>query len=146
MAAVVGVEPAQLTAAGREDAARVLEEILRRERPTPLHAPAPGAPAAPPAPPGFVTDEIKEQAQSYADEIWEQLWMLAGNRAPDPSGDGQPPDPGGAALFGPGTHDQLVWDSAAGHSPLGKTWLIAVLRWGQAEQGRAQGTGLARTP
>jgi hypothetical protein len=33
MARVVGVTPSELTAAGREDAARVLEEMLRRERP-----------------------------------------------------------------------------------------------------------------
>jgi len=34
MARVVGILPSQLTAAGREDAARVLEEILRREHGT----------------------------------------------------------------------------------------------------------------
>jgi hypothetical protein len=36
MARVVGVVPPQLAAAGREDAARVLEEILRREQAPPL--------------------------------------------------------------------------------------------------------------
>ena len=36
MARVVGVVPPQLAAAGREDAARVLEEILRREQPAPV--------------------------------------------------------------------------------------------------------------
>ena len=36
MARVVGVMPPQLTAAGREDGARVLEEILRREEPAPV--------------------------------------------------------------------------------------------------------------
>ena len=101
----------------------------------------------PAAPPGFVTDEIKEQARPYADEIWERLWMLAGNRAPDPTGDGQPPDPGGAALFGEGTHDQFAWDSAAPYRPLAKTWFLAVLRSrreaaGDQEQGT--GAGLAR--
>jgi len=103
--------------------------------------------AAPPAPPGFVTDEIKEEARPFADEIWERLWMLAGNRAPDPTGDGQPPDPGGAALFGEGTHDQFAWDSAAPYRPLAKTWFLAVLRSrreaaGDQEQGT--GAGLAR--
>jgi len=117
---------------------------LPAARPVPLHTPQP---AAPPPPPGFVTDEIKEEARPFADEIWERLWMLAGNRAPDPTGDGQPPDPGGAALFGEGTHDQFAWDSAAPHRPLAKTWFLAVLRSrreaaGDQEQGT--GAGLAR--
>lgn len=42
MARAVGVEPRQLTEAGREDAARVLEEVLRRER-RPLPPPLPVA-------------------------------------------------------------------------------------------------------
>jgi hypothetical protein len=40
MARVVGVMPAQLAAANREDAARVLEEILRREQPIATAPPA----------------------------------------------------------------------------------------------------------
>ena len=50
MARVVGVMPAQLAEAGREDAARVLEEILRRDAPGMPAAPAPaGLPHQPPA-------------------------------------------------------------------------------------------------
>jgi len=109
-----------------------------------LHIPESG-PAAPPPPPVFITDEIKEEARPSANKIWRRLWELTG--APDPSGDGQPRDPGGAALFGPGTHDQLVWDSAAGYPLHARAWLVAVLRSrreaaGDQEQGT--GAGLAR--
>ena len=38
MARTTGVQPAQLTSAGREDAARVLEEIMRREGSVPARA------------------------------------------------------------------------------------------------------------
>lgn len=103
---------------------------------------SPGPPATPPAPAGFITDEVREKAQPYADEIWRRVHELTGGRAPDPAGGGQPPDPGGAALFGEGTHDQIVWDGAAGHAPLAKTWLIAVLQSRDAAaQGRQRGTG-----
>jgi len=47
MARAVGVEPRHLTGAGREDAARVLEEMLRRERrPAAARMPATHLPAA----------------------------------------------------------------------------------------------------
>ena len=112
---------------------------------TPLREPpwADVPPAAPPAPPGFVTDEIKEEARPFADKIWRRLWEIAG--APDPSGDGQPRDPGGSAMFGEGTQDQWAWDFAAGHTPLGKTWAVAVLRSRREAAGeQGAGTGLAR--
>jgi len=45
MARVVGVEPPQLAVVGREDAARVLEEILRREQAATSPEPEPEIPA-----------------------------------------------------------------------------------------------------
>jgi hypothetical protein len=62
MARVVGVQPSQLTGAGREDAARVLEEALRREAGTP---PARDLPVNfPPVTPKMATDMA-----TYVDEV-----------------------------------------------------------------------------
>ena len=103
---------------------RDLRSRSRPQEPPPPLTSEPGA--SPPAPPGFITPELQEKAQPYADAIWRRVHELAGGRAPDPSGDGQPPNPGGAALFGEGTEDQYLWDRAAGHPPLSRTWLVAV--------------------
>jgi hypothetical protein len=62
MARVVGVQPSQLTAAGREDAARVLDEALRREAGTP-----PSRPAGPPLP--EFTPQMAADMATYVDEV-----------------------------------------------------------------------------
>ena len=73
MARVVGVVPAQLAGAGREDAARVLEEILRR-RVSVLHLPGSDTP---PPPEGFLDAADIAAARPYADRINARLRELA---------------------------------------------------------------------
>jgi hypothetical protein len=112
--------------------------------PRPAATLEPGATRSPAAPPGFISEEMRERAQPFADAIWRDVLTLAlkSPRAPDPAGGDQVPDPGGAALFGTGSDDELVWDGAAGRTPVEKTWLIAVLRSrAAAARGREAGTG-----
>ena len=81
MARVVGVVPPQLASAGREDAARVLEEVLRREQPAPVTST--GSIALPPlATTGVVADDaaaVMENAVVTAAlprrerEIWAEM-------------------------------------------------------------------------
>jgi hypothetical protein len=83
MARVVGVRPAQLTGAGREDAARVLEEILRREARLAdarlLPAPVPGT--------GIVSSlprEIRIQVLPYLADVDEAVREARANGAHGP--------------------------------------------------------------
>lgn len=73
MARVVGVLPAQLTAAGREDAARVLEEILRRDiRPAP-----PPPPERPPVR-AFATDDDEPGLEPFIQDVLRELYSAVG--------------------------------------------------------------------
>ena len=62
MARVVGVQPSQLTEAGREDAARVLREIHRRETAT-----QPSRPSEPPLP--EFSAAMAADSRPYIDEV-----------------------------------------------------------------------------
>lgn len=69
MARVVGVQPAQLTAAGREDGARVLEEIHRRQRP----APPPLEPVRKENLTSLLHDQDLERLAPYLEEVDRQI-------------------------------------------------------------------------
>ena len=70
MAAVAGVMPAHLAGAGREDAARVLEEILRRD----------SRPAPPERPPvrDFARDDDEEGLQPFVEAVLRELYAVVG--------------------------------------------------------------------
>ena len=132
MARVVGVTPAQLTGAGREDAARVLDEALRRERSSP-----PGT--ATPAPPsGWLAADAIARVQPYTDRLWLRIRDLALDGIADPTG---------ADLFGKGTEDAADWDSyrRRGLPVEQRVWqLAALVAYTRPADEREQGTGLAR--
>lgn len=126
MAGVVGVMPAQLTRAGREDAARVLEEIHRR-RVSVLHLPASDTP---PPPEGFLEAADIAAARPYADRINARLRELALDGIARPSG---------GDIFGSGTRSARTWDVWSDEIEAGQLiWLVAAF---QEREARAQGRG-----
>ena len=99
MARVVGVTPAQLAGAGRQDAARVLEEILRREE---------AARAAPVQlrPTGI---RVIDEAASGEDlNLAPFEWQI--EREVEEAERKFGPDPAGEQIFGPG-HEADAWNS-----------------------------------
>jgi hypothetical protein len=115
----------------------------RRARPA-TAVPGPGASRIPASPPGFISDEMKQAALPFAEQIWKNLLGLASGHVPAPGDDGIP-DPGGAELFGDGP-DAEDWDRYArrGLPLVDRMWLVAVLRASEAAaHDRQAGTGLA---
>jgi hypothetical protein len=114
MARVVGVEPLQLTWAGREDAARVLEEILRREE---------AARAAPQQlrPTGIrVIDEAagkEKNLEPFIREIRQQIADAVAEYGPEVSGE---------EIFGPG-YEANAWNSGQ-WSPDETVTMLALFR------------------
>jgi len=102
MARVVGVQPSQLTDAGREDAALVLREIYRRE------AAPPPRPAEPPLP--EFAPELAADMAAWVDEVRLRV-ALARRHYPDGPLDGR-------QVFQLDKRGAFFWDavSAAGHS------------------------------
>ena len=139
MAQVTGVRPADLTAAGREDAARELEEAQRRPAPPVLAAVPTVGPDVPAAPPGFLTREMEEAALPFVIPIWRRLYALALRGVTDPSG---------AQVFGDSSPDAGVWDRAAsgGWEPWHRAWLVGALRADVPGRARESGTGLLAAP
>ena len=156
MARVTGVAPAQLARAGREDAARVLEEILRRDTATVADSLAVVAAPRPAQVPrqdvDFGADIPPEELAPLIEDIEQAAYRALTDLYP---GDLPGPDgPGvretmlglpGKAVF-PGNEDeQHVWDNPV-YSPGERVKLIARLRWltdqMAKEQRRRTGTGL----
>lgn len=111
--------------------------------PRPAATPEQGGSRGPEAPPGFISEEMEEAAQPYADEIWRKLLSLDPGRAPRLA-DADMPDPGGAKLFGEGTQDAEYWDliGRRGRTVRERTWLLATLQSREAAaRGRQAGTG-----
>jgi transcriptional regulator with XRE-family HTH domain len=146
MATVTGVTPARLKAAGREDAADLLDEMQRRReaagaRRARHRAPGPdGDDWLPP-----ISAERREQAQPVREEIllrrgrWREQYALA---HPGISVD-DIPEPPGAELFPDSDEDARTWDGRAGVlSVQERVWLIAALRAREAARGRTADTGL----
>jgi hypothetical protein len=115
MARVVGVVPAQLAGAGREDAARVLAEILRREgRAAPALAVAPSSPVtaedlireALDDPLFDMAPVMKRMTEEHMDEI-AVLVADALTRNPDVK------IPSGEEVFGKGSYEGRRWDKLA---------------------------------
>jgi len=103
MARVVGVHPAQLAGAGREDAARVLEEILRREGPPRALAAVPSPPASLEPGPGDIFPDVEPEMRPMIDAklpALRHLYRLAAIKGPDMSG---------SAIFD-SPHEAERWD------------------------------------
>jgi hypothetical protein len=104
MARVVGVRPAQLAGAGREDAARVLEEILRREGPPRALAAVPSPPASLEPGPGDIFPDVEPEMRPMIDAklpALRHLYRLAAIKSPDMSG---------TAIFTDSPHEAERWD------------------------------------
>src|SRR6185312_7727664 len=145
MARAVGVTPPELTSAGREDAARVLDEMLRREeRLTVL--------AAPPLPPEHaevsfaLSNDMAVRSAPHIAEINGRLavwargeWQRRGEAAI-----GAIPD--GETLFPDRPQDARIWDAMIEQGFLGEKYTLLQLVQGvaikrvQAED-RRQGQG-----
>ena len=153
MARVTGVLPAQLTGAGREDAARVLEEILRREGPVPLK----------PAPPprrdvefrgtGSAAD-LEPYVTEVRQEAYEALAGLFGDDAPrpdDPDAEAAMSALPGRAVFPGGSHQAVAeaatWDKAP-YSFGERVKIIAIGRQlrARADERENRRTGLSHYP
>jgi hypothetical protein len=130
MARVVGVMPPQLAAAGREDAARVLAEILRREGASVSALPPP----IPPPPDGFLDAADVAAAVPYVNKINARLVELALTGIAKPSGD---------EVCGPGTRTARTWDVWADEIERDQLiWLAASLMEREARvQNRGRNTG-----
>jgi hypothetical protein len=113
MARVVGVLPAQLAGAGREDAARVLTEILRREgRPASALTVVPSSPVT--------AEEIVREAESQttfeadpdmAARSRAKYLAIAGLvSAAIARNPASAPLPAGGEIFGEGTFEAVRWD------------------------------------
>ena len=138
MARVVGVMPPQLTAAGREDGARVLEEILRREgRALTARFGADDFPEA--------TDEMFEAMRPHLDEIRIRAEIARRRHRDGPLT--------GAMIFPSSTLYATTWDlvASAGWDPDAiPLAMAALLAWREerSRNGSASGTaaGLRRYP
>ena len=112
MARVVGVQPAQLTGAGREDAARVLEEIMRREGSVPA-ADAAGAADAlavtrtPPPRTALGIDEDDPRWAPYIREVRAELAAATAEYGPGHTG---------AEAF-TAANETVLWDDPLGNTP-----------------------------
>ena len=146
MARVTGVAPAQLAGAGREDAARVLAEILRRE------GSVPPRPAPPPrreaAPAGSDPD-----LHPWRQQVLREVYAVAGLSF----GPGDVPEPGDIPRAGeilPGIDGELVFTAGYEQDAWNSTTMtlerkidtIAKIRkvwaWAEEEERRRSGTGL----
>lgn len=132
MARVVGVTPAQLARAGRQDAARVLDEILRREE-------AVRAVSEQSRPTGIpVIDQAAsdEELEPYVRQIRRQIADAVADYGPEVSGE---------IIFGPG-HEADAWNAKA-VPPDATVKMLALFRlWAHQNIGGESGarTGLNR--
>jgi hypothetical protein len=109
----------------------------------PRLAPRAAGPGTPDAPPGFLSDEMKAQAQPFAEEIWQKLLDLASGHVPDPGEDGMP-DPPGEQMFPRESDDAADWDRyrRRGLRVPERVWLLGAMRAREAAaRGRQAGTG-----
>ncbi len=134
MARVVGVTPAQLASAGREDAARTLEEILHSTQEPARPAPSRDDQWTPP-----LSEEELAATWPYFARITENIRLWTARYAqehPDTAPEDIPPPPG-EALFGPGSPDAANWDRRIGLFTAHQlTWLIAAAQLGDAARDR----------
>ena len=161
MAAAVGVTPEQLHAAARdhpegearargvEDAARVLEEMLRREAAA-ADASVTRLPVRPPAPDpadGGWLPSLDAATMARAKPIADSILMARGDwraryAAEHPGIEvSEIPEPPGSELFGDSPDDAGIWDRRAGVMTVPeRANLIAVLRAREASR-QESGTG-----
>jgi transcriptional regulator with XRE-family HTH domain len=146
MARVVGVTPPELTSAGREDAARVLDEMLRREE-------RPAVPAPPPSDPGSLSFPVdRDMAARSAPHIAEingrlAVWTRSEWQHRGEAAIGAIPD--GETLFPDRPQDARTWDAMIEQGFLGEKYTLLQLVQGvaikrvQAEERRQdrQGSG-----
>jgi hypothetical protein len=150
MARVVGVTPGQLAGAGREDAARVLGEVLRRESPPPV--------SQPPRDSGLdsfpfpMTVAARAAAERHLPRIMDRLEVArAANPGRPVSGEmmfpADVPDAGAREL---NARDAEAWDlmSSYGMEPESAATFLAVMKGDDQDTRRRQGNssaaGLAR--
>ena len=146
MARVTGVAPAQLARAGREDAARVLEEILRRDTATVADSLAVVAAPRPAQVPrqdvdfgaGIPPEELAPHVADIEQAAYRALVDLAGGELPGPD------DPDvretmlslpGKAVFPENEHDQRTWDNPV-YSPEERVISWPASGWLRARDGQ----------
>lgn len=129
MARVVGVTPPELTSAGREDAARVLDEMLRREeRPVVL--------TPPPSDPGSLSFPVdRDMAARSAPHIAEingrlAVWARGEWQHRGEAAIGAIPD--GETLFPDRPQDARTWDAMIEQGFLGEKYTLLQLVQGVA--------------
>lgn len=167
MARVVGVTPTQLSGAGREDAARMLEamqrrdaaaaadeiKVLRREDSAALQ-PRPDPPPRRDVDFGAGVDEA--ELRPFIEDVLQQAFEALQRLYPDPLPGPDDPDVRQAMLALPGSevfpdvkHEASIWNDPR-YSPRERVDLVARLRWLSAkmatEERRRSGTGLGHYP
>jgi hypothetical protein len=127
MALVVGVEPDQLAAAGREGAAKLLAEILRREGISRPARPAPGPEPGTDWIPILQADEA--EIGPWEAQVWKEIALAPRGR-----------DSAGAEIFGR-DFEIATWDTPQLRTPEEKVRLIAKLRMFISASVQSRATG-----